>query len=218
MLWTLTLVAFAAPDSEATVDLPVPPASAWTRKWYAAPRGNVRAVSVNGRTAALVLIGVEGGLRYVHLADGTPDITGRTRAQVDGLYGLTGNSFGYGLRLGSFIGPTSKIVTYQVGPDLWANQYGQPGALDFHLPFSVGLDVPNTLIFHVDPRVNAQIGVIPGWAFDPDRQVGRVGPFHELTAFVAVAISVNGFSMVVGYQRQYNAAGTTDGLILSGGL
>lgn len=219
---TLLLTAsFAAPAPLPEAPPPVPaevPPSQWTRKFYAQPRGNVRAIAVNGRTGAQALVGLEGGLRYVHLADGRPDVAGRTRAQADGLYGLTANSFGYGLRLGSFIGPTSKIVTWQAGPDLWANQYGRVGALDYHLPFSVGLDLSNVLTFHVDPRVNATIGLTPGWAFDKDRQGGGLGPFHELSAFVAVAVSAGGFSFVVGYAREYNAAGTTDGLILSGGF
>ncbi|MEZ4317036.1 MAG: hypothetical protein R3F61_06020 [Myxococcota bacterium] len=220
-MWILTASALAAPPAK-----PEPP-SAWESKWYGRPRGNLRAVSVNGVTSAQAVLGAEGGIRYDHapilgrgkkLRRGPSDLVGRTRLQGDVLYGITSSSFGYDVRLGSFIGPTSRYVTYQVGPDLWGNGYGTDTSLDYHLPFSLGIDLSNTVIFHIDRSVSAQVGVTPGWAFDRDRQTGGIGPFHELSGFATVTIQAGTFGFVVGYQRVYNAAGVTDGLILSVGL
>lgn len=203
------------------------PPQPWVHEWYGRPRLNVRAVSVNGVTSAQALVGAEGGVRYVHAPilgrgkkrkRGPADIVGRTRAQGDVLYGLFSKSLGADLRVGSFIGPTSKYVTYQVGPDVWFNGYGVPDGVDYHLPWSLGVEIPNTFIVHFVPEVDMQLGISPGWAFDKDRQGGGLGPFHEVSMFAALSARVGSFSFVVGYQRLYNAAGTTDGLILSGGL
>ena len=116
------------------------------------------------------------------------------------------------------MGPTSKFVTYQFGPDIWFNGYGAEDAEDYFLPYSLGIDVANTVIFHIDRSVNAQVQLTPGWAFDKDRQGGGLGPIHELTGAVTVSVQTGVFTFVVGYQRIYNAAGVTDGLILSAGL
>lgn len=216
MMWFALTAGFAFEPVE--VDPPEAVGSEWSRRFYARPRGNVRAIRVGDRTGALALVGAEGGVRYARTRDGRPDLLGRTRVLGDVMYGLLSNASGYQVRLGSFIGPTGKVVTYQVGPDFWGNQYGNPASLDFHLPFSLGVDLSNVVIFHIDPQVSAQIGVSPGWAFNRARQVGRIGPFHELNAFVALAVRTRGFGFVVGYQRTWNAAGATDGLILSGGF
>lgn len=212
----------------ATAFAQTPPApKPWVSEPYARPRFNARAISVNGRSAAQAIVGGEIGLRYDHAQlserDGQtvrlrPDLVGRTRLQADVLYGLTSGSTGYGLRLGSFLGPTAKMVTFQLGPDLWANGYGNPESLDYHLPFSLGVDVMALALFQIDPSVTAQVGIIPGWAFAGPRQVGGVGPFHELTAFGLVSLDIGGMRVNVGYQRTYNAAGVFDGLILSGGF
>lgn len=216
MLWMIATAA-AAPNPNKV--------KPWIHEWYWQPRGNLRAVSVNGNTSAQAMLGAEVGLRYNHApvknkVRGKPDLVGRSRLRGDVAYGLLSQAFGFDIHLGSFIGPTSKYVTYQVGPDFWGNMYGsRTNTRDYHLPFSLGIDVPNTLIFHVVPQVNAQLGIIPGWAFDKDRRPqSNLGPFHELTGFVTVNVRVKGFSFTVGYQRVYNAAGTTDGLILSGGF
>lgn len=214
MLWMIA-TAVAAPPKQ------VKP---WIHEWYWQPRGNIYAVSVNGNTSAQASLGAEVGLRYNHAPvknklRGKTDLVGRSRLRGDVLYGLFSQAFGFDLRLGSFIGPTSKYVTYQVGPDFWGNMYGSRGNnRDYYLPFSLGVAVPNTVIFHIVPQVNAQVGVIPGWAFSKSRQIGNVGPFHEITGVVLVNVRLKGFSFTVGYQRVYNAAGVTDGLILSGGF
>ncbi|MCA9566570.1 MAG: hypothetical protein KC656_01965 [Myxococcales bacterium] len=207
--------------------LAAPPDTAWRSDWYARPLLNGRLISVNGRSSAQASVGGEVGLTYdhadltgsgEHVVRGRPDLVGRSRLQGNLLYGLASSSTGFGLRLGSFIGPTSKAVTYQIGPDLWADQYGSPTATDYHLPFGMGIDVMSLAIFHIDPSVTAQVGIIPGWAFMRSRQTGGIGPFHQLTGFAMVTVRAGGFSVNVGYQRQYNAAGVFDGLILSGGL
>ena len=199
------------------------PAKPWEKEFYWQPRGNVRVISVNGTASAQAMLGAEVGLRYNHApitdgARGKLDLVGRTRVRGDVLYGLLSRSFGFDARIGSFIGPTSKYVTYQVGPDVWGNMYGRRGAPDYFLPFSMGVDLPNTVIFHIIPQVNAMVGIIPGWAFTKNRRPGNLGPFHEITGFAAVNVRVKGFGITVGYQRTYNAAGVTDGLILSAGL
>lgn len=239
MLLVALLTALAAPPTNRTsAEVPAlapgaalapvaPPPDPWQSKWYARPRLNGRFVNVNGTGFFQASGGAEVGLRYDHgdvLQKGSrwvrerADLVGRTRLQGDVLYGVSTNSMGYGLRLGSFIGPTSKLVTYQVGPDLWGTQYGSVTADDYFLPFSLGVDVMNLVVFHIDPAVTAQVGIIPGWAFSGPRQQGRIGPFHELTGFAMVNVRTNGLSVNVGFQRQYNAAGVFDGLILSGGL
>lgn len=208
-------VAWGMPEGEGTLQKDPSP---WTSKPYGRPRGDVRALRVNGVVAAQAIVGAEAGLRYVHQRDGKRDLLGRTRILADALVGLGTDSFGYQARLGSFIGPTSEYVTWQVGPDLWVSQYGSPTSIDYHLPWSPGIDIPNVVLFHVHPAADLQLGASPGWAFRRPRQVNRIGPFHELSGFAAVAVSAGGFSLVVGLQRVWNAAGATDGLILSGGF
>lgn len=203
------------------------PVSPWRHQLYAQPRLNARMLALNGRAFGQAMVGAEAGVAYDHgplvdvdgdLLRGRADLVGRTRLRGDVLYGLSSGSMGYGLRLGSFIGPNAKAVTYQIGPDLWATQYGAPQALDYHLPFSVGLAIQNVVTFRVDPAVTLQAGVIPGWAFSGPRQAGSIGPFHELAGYALVSLRVSGFAIDVGYRREYNAAGVFDGLILSGGL
>lgn len=210
-----------APQQVAPVEVPT-----WRHQLYAQPRLNARMVGVNGRSFGQAIVGAEAGVRYDHgrlvevdgdTLRGRADLVGRTRVRADVFYGMSSGSMGYGLRLGSFIGPTTKAVTYQIGPDLWATQYGAPTALDYHLPFSLGLALQNVVVFHIDPAVSLQAGVIPGWAFAGPRQTGGIGPFHELAGYALVSLRMNGFAVDVGYRREYNAAGVFDGLILSGG-
>ncbi len=172
-------------------------------------------------------MGAEGGLRYSHAPvtrrgrkwiRGAADVVGRSRLRGDVFYGLTTQSLGFDVRLGSFLGPTSKYVTYQIGPDVWFNGYGSETAEDYFLPYSLGVDISNAVIFHIDRSINAQVQITPGWAFDKDRQTGGIGPIHELTGSATVSVQTGAFTFVVGYQRVYNAAGVTDGLILSAGL
>jgi hypothetical protein len=225
------LTAWAVPPAPApapvTSTAAVTPPSRWRSDPYVRPRVNGQFLSFGGRTVLQALGGVEVGLRYDR-ADveergdrwvrTSPDLLGRTRVIADLLYGIGTDSTGYNVRLGSFLGPTSRGITFQFGPDLWLNQYGAPNALDYHLPASVGLAVMSLVVFDFDPAVQAQLGVTPGWAFTGPRRVRTVGPFHELSAFGLVTVRLQGFVFNVGYQRQYNAAGVFDGLILSGGL
>ena len=153
-------------------------------------------------------------MRYV----GGPKLLLNTRASGVGMLGLPSGSLGGDFRVGSFIGPQGKYALLQIGPDVWFNGYGQPGAPDFHLPWSPGLNIRNVLT--ITPVREFQIvgEATPGWAVVAARQGDNVRPFHELTLTAMVVLRATAIRLTVGYTRQYRAFGTYDGLILSGAL
>ncbi len=185
----------------------------WLDRPYILPRLNARVVSVDDLTVVQAVVGLEGGFVRRWTAD--PHWVSQTRAIGLGIYGLNTESVGGDLRLGSFVGPDLKPVRLSIGPDFWFNGYGSAESLDYWLPWSPGVDVPVAAYWKLAPSVLLDTSVIPGWAFDPDRQIGSVGPFHELTLVGALHVELDGPSFVVGYQRSYNGAGVIDGLILS---
>lgn len=185
----------------------------WQDRWYARPRLNARVVAVNGVPFVQGVGGAEAGL--VRRWDPNPHWVSQTRAVAVGIYGLSTGSLGGDVRLGSFVGPDLKPVRLAIGPDFWFNGYGAPDALDYWLPWSPGIDVPASAFWKLAPSLLLDTSVIPGWAFDPDRQNGGVGPFHELTALAALHLTLDGPTFVLGYQRTWNGAGVFDGIILS---
>lgn len=196
--------------------LSVAEANDWERVPYVMPILNVRAVTVGGVTTAQAVGGAEAGLvqRY---AD-KPHWMSHTRGAATGIYSFTANSIGADVRVGSFFGPDGRWVRWQVGPDVWFNGYGVPGALDYHLPWSPGVDLRNAVTLKV-VRGFALLGeATPGWAFVPERALGGLGPFHELTLLGAVRLQTDVLTVTVGYQRAWNAVGTIDGFIISGRL
>lgn len=190
--------------------------SVWRDRPYIRPHLNLGYVSVNGTGFAQATGGLEGGVirRYRK----KPHYVWTTRASALGLLGLTDWSYGADLRGGSFIGPDYQIVRLSAGPDLWYNGFGTPRSFGYHLPYSLGVDVPVTALFKLSKPLSITTRAVPGWAFDEDRQGGGVGPFHELTLLGALNIRLEGARFTVGYQRSWNVAGVTEGLVLSAGL
>ncbi|MBT3219439.1 MAG: hypothetical protein HN348_10135 [Proteobacteria bacterium] len=191
------------------------PGGHWETKPYIQPRVNIRAVSVNGNLTAQAVLGAEGGLQYNKL--GSP-WQGRTRLSAIGMYGLTSGSLGADVRLGSFIGPKFGIFRYEVGPDFWYNGYGKTNATDYHLPWSPGVSIPNTVILSFHEMFGVLGSATPGWAFLPERAGGGIGPFHEFTLLGALMLRLGGAGITVGYQSTWDSAGVTKGVVFSGSL
>jgi hypothetical protein len=192
---------------------PPPDKPPWRDRTYVFPHLNVRALGVNDAVVLQGVGGLEGG--FVRRWNKAPHYVSQTRAVALGLYGLTTGSAGGDFRVGSFVGPDLSVVRLAFGPDVWFNGYGNAGALDYWLPWSPGVDLPASAYWKIAPSVLLDTAVVPGWAFDPDRQSGGVGPFHELTLLAAVHVELRGPSIVLGWQRTYNGVGVIDGLILS---
>ncbi|MEQ1506484.1 MAG: hypothetical protein ABMB14_29925 [Myxococcota bacterium] len=192
-------------------------AGSWSEpKPYALPVLNVTLIAVNGQTSAVASAGLIGGMRLRYRDQ--PHWLSNTRASLIGSYGLLSQSLGADLRVGSFLGPSGSLFTYQLGPDVWYDGYGREGASDYWLPWSPGVDLHNELTFHPIREISLVGEATPGWAFAASRQDGGVGPFHELTLSALVVLRTPVIGLTVGYTRQYRSFGTYDGLILSGAL
>lgn len=185
-------------------------------KPYVYPVVNISLVSVNGTASAQAAAGAQVGVR-VRYSD-PPHWLSHTRTSVVGYYGLNSGSLGADLRLGSFIGPDGKVLQYLVGPDVWVQGYGTTGARDYYLPWTPGLDLRNLVTLKLVPELHLVGEVTPGWVFDEARRSDAVPPFHQLNLAAMAVIRANFLRLTVGVSRQYTAAGTIDGLILSGAL
>jgi len=173
-------------------------------------------ISVNGRTHAQATGGVVAGATVRDRAD--PHWFSHTRGLATGTYGLTTGNLGAQVRAGSFIGPDGKIFRYQIGPDVFFDGYGQPGAEDLHLPWSPGVDIVNSLLVKLSKPLVLRGDLTPGWVFVPERQAKSVKPFHQLTASAVAVLRTDALRLTVGWQRSYNRAGVVDALILSGAI
>jgi hypothetical protein len=173
-------------------------------------------ISVNGQTHALATGGAVAGVTVRDRDD--PHWLSHTRTQLTGTYGLTSGSLGADARVGSFIGPDTKLIRYQVGPDLYYNGYGNQGAPDYFLAWSPGLDLRNTALVKLSKPVKLYGELTPGWVFAPSRQASIVAPFHELRMLASLIVSTKVLRITVGVQRHYSAAGVIDSLVLSGAL
>jgi hypothetical protein len=185
-------------------------------KPYVYPVINVSLVSVNGNASAQAAAGAQIGMRMRY--NETPHWLSHTRTSIVGFYGLNSGSLGADLRLGSFIGPDGKLLQYQVGPDLWAQGFGSPDARDYYLPWTPGLDLRNLVTLKVAREFHLVGEVSPGWVFDERRRSTAVPPFHQLQLAAMAVIRADFLRLTVGVSRQYTAAGTIDGIILSGAL
>ena len=185
---------------------------------YVFPVLNVGVVSVPGaESVAQASVGVVGGAKVKYR--GGPGWLWDTRGSLVGTYGLNTGSYGGDVRVGTFIGPDVKLITYQVGPEVWFDGYGKPGAPDYYLPWSPGIDLFNELTLKLLPEVHVVGQVAPGFAFDGGRHgEGQVAPFDELMLAAMLDIRTNVISLTVGYARQYQAYGSSDGIILSRGF
>ena len=207
-MWTTTAEA---------ADPGAPPSQGWSApKPYLLPILNFSLISVNGETSAQASGGLVGGMRLRYGLP--PHWLSHTRAQVVGTYGVITGSLGADLRVGSFMGPDTRFVQYQLGPDVWYNGYGDEDANDYWLPWSMGVDARNVLTFKVIREFQIIGEATPGWAFDADRRGGGVGPFDELTLTGMVVLNTPVIRLTVGYTRQYRVFGVYEGLILSGAL
>jgi len=191
-------------------------AGGWTEpKPYITPRINGGAVVVNGEYFGQLNGGADVGVTTKY--KDSPHWKSTTRLGGTGSYGIPSGSLGGDLRLGSFIGPSSKLGHLQLGPDVWYSGYGVPGAADYHLPWSPGVDLRALGLLGVSEGLAFTGEIAPGWAFNPDRVFGMVGPFHEVHSNVAVHLNA-GINLTVGYFRNWYGWGTTEGLILSFGI
>ncbi len=173
-------------------------------------------ISVNGDTHALATGGAVAGVTVRDRDD--PHWLSHTRTQVTGTYGITSGSLGADVRVGSFIGPDTKLIQYQVGPDLYYNGYGTTTAPDYFLAWSPGLDLRNTVLLKLSKPFKLYGELTPGWVFTPARQSDIVTPFHELRMLAAAVLVTPAVRLTVGVQRTYSVAGVIDSLVLSGAL
>lgn len=184
--------------------------------WYADPILSAGFVSVNGNAFAQATGGLEGGFRRRYR--GPQRYLHHTRARGVATYGITSGSLGADMRIGSFVGPIWKRVVLQHGPDLWYSGYGQPGARDYQLAWSPGLDLYNGVRIKAAKGLFLNGWAVPGWAFNKDRRGGGVWIFDEVSLGAAVTARVNQFTVNVGYGHRWNAAGEQGFLILGGGF
>lgn len=190
--------------------------NSWESTPYVLPRLDFQAVTVGQVTTAQAIVGLEGGLLSRQARK--PHWLSHTRAGVSGIYGFSAGSLGADVRAGSFFGPDGALVRWQVGPDVWFNGYGSRNALDYHLPWSPGVNLRNVAMLKVVRGLGLVGEASPGWAFLPARQRGGVGPMHELTLLGAVAIQSRVAVVTLGYQRSWNAVGVVEGFVIRGGL
>ncbi len=191
-------------------------AGEWTEpRPYVRPILNIGYVSVNGQGTAQGIGGAEAGF-VTREKDGV--LLDRTRAQAVGMYGFTSGSLGGDLRVGSFIGPDTKAIRLLTGPDLFYNGYGVPGAPDYFLAWSPGLDIRNTATLKVAKGFRILGHVVPGWAFHPDRAAPNVPVFTHVNLGASARVSTPALSITVGVERQVNAAGTQDFIVLGAAI
>jgi len=185
-------------------------------KPYVRPILSVGYVSVNGNGYGIATGGAAGGVRMRKRGD-TP-LLSHTRAQLTGSYGLNSGSIGADARVGSFIGPDTKLIQYQVGPDVYYNGYGDTTSPDFYLAWAPGLDIVNTLLVKLSKPVQLYGELTPGWVFNADRRSGIVSPFDELLLLGAVLVRTKVINVTVGVQRRYSAAGQIDSIVLGAAI
>lgn len=183
---------------------------------YAVPVVNVRFVSVEGNTFAQAEAGVAAGV--LKRDTRSPYWRSDTRVRVAAIAGLPSFSLGGDLRVGSFVGPDTRYLRWQVGPDVWVNGYGGPSSPDYDLPWSPGLDVSNVLTIKLGRPLNVVLEATPGWALVTARQQGGVGPLHELTLTALAVIRGPGMGLTVGYTRRYQAFGVFEGIVFNAGI
>jgi hypothetical protein len=149
---------------------------------------------------------------------GDPQVYGETRLSANALYGLTSNSIGYDVRLGSFIGPKLDDALFQIGPDFFYNGYGGAGATDYQLPASGGVSISAEASYSPIKEATLYGTALPSWMFNPDRGASNLGPVDELAVQLGVQVRIDSFSGTLGYQWQWTAAGLIQGVVVSGGL
>ncbi|MEQ1568077.1 MAG: hypothetical protein ABMA64_20730 [Myxococcota bacterium] len=192
-------------------------AGGWTEpRPYVLPVVNLSVIAVNGETSAQASVGAVGGARLKYRDP--PGWLSHTRGSVVGSYGLNTGSYGADLRAGSFIGPDTKFLQYQVGPDLWFNGFGREDSVDYHLPWSPGIDLHNLLTLKLAKEFHLVGEVTPGFPFAGERLGGGIGPFPELTLAGMAVVRASFLHLTIGYSRQYRSFGSYDALILSGAL
>lgn len=189
---------------------------------YVLPVLNLGIVSSGGTTEALASAGVVGGARLKY--SGHPDLLSNTRASLVGSYGILYGQLGADLRVGSFIGPDTRFITWQVGPDFFYNGFGREGEFPYWLPWSPGIELHDVLTIKIVRELHLVGEATPGFPFDGDRLGGGLGPFPELTLAGMVVVTTSHFGLTVGYSRRYASFGTGekgqyyDSIILSGAL
>lgn len=185
-------------------------------KPYLQPRLNIGGVAVNGVWHAQAIGGADVGVT-VRDKD-TPHWLSLTRIGATGMYGITSGSLGGDFRLGSFFGPDGKVARLLSGPDIFYNGYGDPTAEDYYLAWSPGLDIRNTVVFKIAKEFKLLGHVIPGWAFNPNRAAPDVPVFTHVNLGTSVVIKGGSFRLQIGVERQINAAGTQDYIVLGAGI
>jgi hypothetical protein len=187
------------------------------QKPYVLPRLDASVIAIGGTTLVQARGGADAGVLVRYSED--PFWLSNTRLGVTGILGLTTLNYGGDIRLGSFFGPDWELLRIQLGPDVWYNGYGDPTASDdYYLPWAPGLDLPLTAEIAREEKLSLLTAAIPGWAFSPERSNTSLDVVDELTLLAALSLRLPHFGVTAGYQRTWNAAGLTEGLILSFGL
>ena len=185
---------------------------------YVKPHLGLGGVWVNGVTHIQASLGADAGVRW-RFAE-PPYWLDHARVSATGLYGVTSGSLGADVRFGNFIGPDGKVATYQGGPDLWFNGYGDAGSEDYLLPWAPGLDLRNQLVLKVAKGLRLIGEGTPGFAFDARRRPSEKiwGLFDQASILGALALNLDDLRVTVGWSRVWDVGGTRDMLILSGGI
>jgi hypothetical protein len=111
-------------------------------------------------------LGAEVGVRYAQQGEGIPTWAGRTRVAGAYGFGLPGVK-ATDVRLGSFMGPVFKVLSFESGLDVFRNELTVDGD---GLEPSFGVDVP--LLATLDLKIPSfWAGIGTAYLFEPERRV-----------------------------------------------
>lgn len=179
----------------------------WEKDFYVRPQGGARVYkNSSGTSTSLVTVGGEAGYAYDFVGGQPPWWGGHTRAAID--YVAANDSSGYDLRVGSFFGPTGKLLDASAGLDAFYNtwKYGNQT-----LPESWGVELPVTLGLHQE-RFWIQVGGAVAYLDNPARRVDWSkedvpGIGHEMAAFASAGGRMEGVDVGAQYEWRMTAIG-----------
>lgn len=188
----------------------------WVTKPYVRPVAGANAFSSGQTSTVAAYAGAQAGLAYRQVRKPLPRLRGNARLQ--GTYTLgTGNTRGYEVRLGNFIGPQWKSWGIQAGPDFFYNEFQYGGVV---APGTGGAAVPVILNGRLEV-LQAYAGVEPAWYFGGSRpgvdwsRETTLGVGDEFSVLAGVGIVNKGMRVGVDYRRRTTSYGTDNNVGLN---
>lgn len=180
-------------------------AGSWSPKPYVKPNIGVSIYGAGGSTSTAIGLGAQGGFKYFNEEDPPVPLGGRTRVSGTYLFSTDGGS-GHDVRLGSFMGPSFKLASAELGLDVFNNGYSAGLA---SIPNTTGIDIPLNATLGPDV-VYVLGGVTPAVLFNPARQVdwSTVDAFgfgHEFEWRLGVQLNIPVMSIGLTYSKRFMA-------------